>query len=73
MCHAVPALVTERLDAETVAVELSGARTEVSTILVGEVAIGEYLLVHVGYALGRIDPEEAQATLDAIAELGAIS
>lgn len=71
MCHAVPARVTEVLPDEMAQVDLAGAKKTVSTVLVGPVKLGDYLLVHVGYALGRVDPEEAAATLAALEELGA--
>lgn len=71
MCHAVPARVVAVLPDEMATVELSGARKTVSTVLVGPVAAGEYLLVHVGYALGRIDEAEAAGTLAALDRIGA--
>ncbi|MEM7724127.1 MAG: HypC/HybG/HupF family hydrogenase formation chaperone [Pseudomonadota bacterium] len=71
MCHAVPAEVTEVLPGEMAQIDLSGAKRTVSTALVGPVEVGDYLLVHVGYALGRVDPEEAKATLRALEEIGA--
>ncbi|GAB4258371.1 MAG: hypothetical protein Kow0013_00120 [Pararhodobacter sp.] len=70
MCHAVPARVIQVHPDEMAEVDLAGARKTVSTVLVGPVEPGDYLLVHVGYALGRIDPAEAEATLAALAELG---
>ncbi len=64
MCLAVPALVVETLNAvQQAVIELGGLRKTISTALVGEVTEGEYLLVHVGYAIGRIDPLAAQQTL----------
>ncbi|GAA5066530.1 HypC/HybG/HupF family hydrogenase formation chaperone [Roseibacterium beibuensis] len=72
MCHAVPARVTRVLDGDLAEIDLGGARKTVSTVLVGPVIEGEFLLVHVGYALGRIDPDEAEATLAALAELDAL-
>ncbi|MGP1357236.1 HypC/HybG/HupF family hydrogenase formation chaperone [Roseicyclus sp.] len=71
MCHAIPAEVVEVLPGEMARVDLSGARKTVSTALVGAVAVGDYLLVHVGYALGRVDPAEAEATLRLLEEIGA--
>jgi len=71
MCHAVPARVIELLPDEMARVDLSGARKSVSTMLVGPVEPGDYLLVHVGYALGRIDPEEAAITLKLLEDVGA--
>ncbi len=71
MCHAVPAQVTAVLPDDMAQVDLSGAKKTVSTALVGPVTLDDFLLVHVGYALGRVDPEEAQATLAALQEIGA--
>jgi len=72
MCLAVPTRV-ESLDsaASTAVVELDGIRKEVSTQLLDEIAIGDYVLVHVGFALERIDPEEAEKTLALFSELRA--
>lgn len=67
MCHAVPAQVVEVLDAETARIEIGGVRKSISTALVGPVEVGEYLVVHVGFALGRLDAVEAEATLEALA------
>ena len=72
MCHAIPARVVEILPDEEAVVDLTGTRKRVTTMLVGPVAVGEYLLVHVGHALGRIDEAEAQETLALIAELGQV-
>ncbi|NWF36195.1 HypC/HybG/HupF family hydrogenase formation chaperone [Mariprofundus sp. KV] len=73
MCLAVPARV-ESLDAaaSSAIVNLDGIRKAISTQLLDEVAIGDYVLVHVGYALERIDPDEAEKTLLLFDELKAI-
>lgn len=73
MCHAIPAEVVEVMDGAMARVDVSGARKTVSTALVGEVSVGEYLLVHVGYALGRVDQAEAAETLRLLEEIGATS
>lgn len=70
MCHAVPARVIRVLPDEEAQVELAGSRKTVSTALVGPVAVGDFLLVHVGFALGRLDEAEAEATLAALDSLG---
>jgi len=72
MCHAVPARVVEVLPDEHAIVEVSGTRKTVSTVLVGAVEPGDFVLVHVGFALGRVDPDEAAATLAALAEIGVV-
>ncbi|TLS68276.1 HypC/HybG/HupF family hydrogenase formation chaperone [Mariprofundus erugo] len=73
MCLAVPARV-EALDEATAmaVVSLDGIRKEVSTQLLEQVAIGDYVLIHVGFALERIDPVEAAKTLALFAELRAM-
>jgi hydrogenase expression/formation protein HypC len=47
--------------------ELGGVRRRVSFKLLGEVSLGDYVMVHAGFAIGKVDEEEAQATLDALA------
>jgi hydrogenase expression/formation protein HypC len=63
MCLAVPARVTRLIDEEWCVVDLGGVRKEICTALVEDVREGEYLIIHVGYALGRIDASEAEETL----------
>lgn len=61
------------LDEETATVELSGVRKNVSVALLDDVAVGDYVILHVGFALSRLDPEEAERTLALIAELEAVA
>ncbi|MFH1177138.1 MAG: HypC/HybG/HupF family hydrogenase formation chaperone [Acidobacteriota bacterium] len=68
MCLAVPMRLVERNDLVGV-VELEGVRREVSLMLQDDAALGEYLLVHAGYAIGKVDEEEAQITLDLLRQL----
>ena len=63
MCLALPARVIEIRGPEEALVELDGVRRLVSTALVDELAVGDFVLLHVGYALTRVDPDEAAATL----------
>ena len=70
MCLAIPTRVIELLEDETAVVDLGGVRKEISTALVDDLAVGDYVIVHVGYALNRIDAHEAQKTLELIAALG---
>lgn len=69
MCLAIPARVAELLDNDGAVVELGGVRKEISLALVDGVAVGDYVIVHVGYALNRLDPEEAEKTLALFAEI----
>jgi len=71
MCLAIPAQVVaidEAADMATVSV--GGVKKEVSTALIEEVAVNDYLLIHVGYALNKISEEEAEKTLALFAEAG---
>ena len=71
MCLALPALVVELLEDEQALIELGGVRKPCSMALLDGVAVGDYVIVHVGYALTRLDPEEAAKTLALFAELAA--
>ena len=71
MCLAIPARVVERLEADDAVVELDGVRKTISLALVDEVAVGDYVIVHVGFALSRLDPEEAAQTLALFAQASA--
>lgn len=51
-------------------VDLGGVRKRISLALVDGVAVGDYVVVHVGYALARLDPAEAQRTLALFASAG---
>ena len=70
MCLAIPAQVVELRDGDNAVVDLAGVRKEISLSLVDDVAVGDYVIVHVGYALNKLDPEEAAKTLALFAELG---
>lgn len=64
MCLALPAEVISLDPSEaTAVVALGPVKKEISTALLDEVAIGDFVLVHVGYALHRISPDEAARTL----------
>jgi hydrogenase expression/formation protein HypC len=63
MCLALPARVVELLDAERAIVELGGVRRIVSVALTPEARVGDHVIVHVGYAIGVLDPDEAERTL----------
>ena len=69
MCLALPSKVTELLPEDRAVVELGGVRKTISLGLVENVTVGDYVIVHVGYALTRLDEEEARITLDLFAEM----
>lgn len=63
MCLALPARIVERLQGDEAVVELGGVRKNISLALVPDAAPGDYIIVHVGYALSKLDPVEAERTL----------
>lgn len=72
MCLAIPACV-EQLTAQNHAiVNLSGVRKEISLALVENIVPGDYVIVHVGFALQKLDPLEAERTLAMFAEISAL-
>lgn len=62
MCVAVPGKVTEILEREAV-VTFQGIKKRVNTIFVEDLKVGDYVIVHVGCAIEKIDEEEALKTL----------
>ncbi len=77
MCLAIPGQIVEILDEELqlAKVEVCGVRRNINVSLVSDdvnkIAIGDWVLIHVGFAMSRIDEAEAHATLRALAEIGA--
>ncbi len=68
MCHAIPVQVTGLLDDDMARVSLDGVTKIVSLALVEDVQVGDYVILHVGYALNKLDREEARKTLDLLGE-----
>ncbi len=68
MCLAVPAEVIELLEDETALIEIGGVRKVVSTMLLEGVEAGDYVLVHAGFAIEKVDREEAERTLAVLEE-----
>lgn len=71
MCLAIPAQVVELLENDNAVIDVGGVRKEISLVLVEGVGVGDYVIVHVGYAINRLDPEEAEKTLALFAEIAA--
>jgi hydrogenase expression/formation protein HypC len=72
MCLAIPALVVEIRENDLAVVDLGGVRKEISLALVDGVRVGDYVIVHVGYALSRLDAAEAEKTLELFEAMGAL-
>ena len=71
MCLAFPVRVIELGAGDSAIVELDGVTREISLALLDDVSVGDYVILHVGYALSKLDPEEAEKTLALFAELRA--
>lgn len=69
MCLAIPARLVELRADERAVVNLGGIRKDVSIELVPEAQVGDYVIIHVGHAIGMIDPEEAERTLALFGEM----
>ena len=74
MCLAVPGKIVALLPSESpfssALVEFDGIRREVNVACVPEARPGEYVMVHAGIAISRVDVEEAQRVLETLRELG---
>ena len=67
MCLALPAKVMQ-IDGDTAVVSLGGVKKQISLALVEGVTLGDYVIVHTGFALSRLDPAEAERTLELFRE-----
>jgi len=69
MCLAIPAKITELQPDGMGLAEIGGVNKEVNLTLIEEPAIGDYVVIHVGFALQKLDPDEAAETLKMFEEL----
>lgn len=72
MCLGIPGRIVEHVDREhhIAKVDVSGVRRNVNVGLLDGVDVGDWVLIHVGFALSRVDEEEAKATLAFLEQLG---
>jgi hydrogenase expression/formation protein HypC len=70
MCLALPVRVVELVGSDDAVVDLGGIRKQISLALVDGVAVGDYVILHVGYALSKLDADEAGKTLALFREAG---
>lgn len=68
MCLAVPAEVVELKEDELAQIDIGGVRKDVSLMLIDGVEVGDYVLVHAGFAIEKIDEREARKTLELLEE-----
>ena len=69
MCLAIPALV-KSISGQQAEVDIEGITRDISLQLTPEAKVGDYVLLHTGYAIGIIDPAEAEETLKLLRQLG---
>jgi len=69
VCLAIPARVAALLDDQWVETEVGGIHSRVSIALIDPVAVGDYVIVHAGYAIARLDVAEAEKSLALFAEI----
>lgn len=73
MCLAIPVCVEQLVTEDIAVVDLGGVRKNISLALVDDIVPGDYVIVHVGFALQKLDPAEAERTLALFAEMTANS
>ncbi len=72
MCLAIPAPIVA-IEGIKGTIDLEGVRREISLLLVPEARVGQYALVHAGFAITVVDEEEARKSLEAFAEYGRLA
>jgi hydrogenase expression/formation protein HypC len=73
MCLAIPGRITEIVDEDNrlAKVDVAGVRRTVNIGLLDDADVGDWVLIHVGFALSKVDEEEAAATLSLLQGMGA--
>ena len=69
MCLAIPVKVIAVRDGTSATVDIGGVQKDISTALLDDLSIGDYVILHAGFALSRLDPDEAERTLALLEEL----
>lgn len=73
MCLAIPAKVVELTEGQMASVDIGGVKKTISVSLVDGVKVGDYVIIHTGFALSKLDPEEAEQTLELFAEMAMLT
>ena len=69
MCLAIPAYVEELREFDQATVEVGGVRSKISLAMIDDVQVGDYVIVHVGYAITKLNVKEAEESLALFREL----
>lgn len=72
MCLAIPGKIVEMVDVENniAKVDVGGVRRNINTGMLDDTKVGDYVLIHVGFAMSKIDEREAEETLRILKEIG---
>lgn len=70
MCLAIPVQIDSIIDEENAVASVGGILRDINTALVDDLQVGDYVILHVGYALSKLDEEQARETLRTMAEAG---
>ncbi len=72
MCLAIPGKIVEIVDEENsiAKVDVGGVRRNINTGMLDGTKVGDYVLIHVGFAMSKIDEQQAEETLRILKELG---
>ena len=73
MCLAIPARVVALPEPDTALIDVAGVRKRISLALVEDVEVGDYVIVHVGFALSRLDEEEANKVFEYLKQMEDLS
>ena len=68
MCLAVPAKI-KSIEKKEATVDFGGVQKRISLGILDDVSVGDYVLIHAGFAIGKVEKEEAMDTLKALEEL----
>ena len=72
MCLAIPVRIVS-IDGDAAEAEIAGVRRRVSIVFTPEAKLGDYVLLHTGYAIGVVDEAEAEETLKLLEEIASLS
>ena len=72
MCLAIPGKIIEIVDAENqiAKVDVGGVRRNINIGMIDDTKVGDYVLIHVGFAMTKIDEQQAEETLRVLKEIG---
>lgn len=73
MCLAIPVRIEQLLDEQSAVATIGGLRKTINVSLLDDLQVGDYVILHVGFALQKLDEAEAMRTLALLEELGQLA